>query len=81
MVVLVLTARLEAAVLRRLVDVVVEEVAVLMFEPEEEDANGGGVAILSNADAEARMERGLASMLLGGEEAEWEAENSPPKND
>ena len=54
-----------------------------MFEPEDEDVNGGGVAILSNADAEARMERGLASMLLGGggEEAERDEENSPPKND
>jgi hypothetical protein len=40
------------------------------------------VAILSNADADARMERGLASVLGGDGEVALALEaNRPPKND
>jgi len=50
------------------------------MELEEVCNGGGGVAILSNADADARMERGLASVLGGGGEVALD-ENRPPKND
>jgi len=53
---------------------------LLLMELEEVCNGGGGVAILSNADADARMERGLASVLGGGGEVALD-ENRPPKND